>query len=63
MISYKTDCEESAELQLKNVAQTHKDILFAIGMPDLHPGKGYPIGSSIITSQMAYPPLIGEDIG
>jgi len=63
VISNKSDCEEEAEKQLKNVPQTHKDILFSIGMPDLHPGRGYPIGSSIITSKTVYPPLIGTDIG
>ena len=55
--------EEEAEEQLRNVILTHKDILFSIGMPDLHPGRGYPIGSSIITSETLYPPLIGTDIG
>ncbi|CAI2364131.1 unnamed protein product [Moneuplotes crassus] len=55
--------EEEAEAQLKNVILTHKDVLFSIGMPDLHPGRGYPIGSSIITNEVIYPPLIGTDIG
>jgi len=32
-------------------------------MPDLHPGKGYPIGSSIGTKNIIYPHLIGSDIG
>ena len=63
VIAHKSDFEEEAEKQLKNVTLSHRDVLFAIGMPDLHPGKGYPIGSSIITSATAYPPLIGEDIG
>ena len=63
VIAHKSDYEAEAEKQLKNVTLTHKNVLFAIGMPDLHPGKGYPIGSSIITSNIAYPPLIGEDIG
>ena len=32
-------------------------------MPDLHPGKGYPIGSSTGTKGIIYPHLIGSDIG
>lgn len=63
VIAMKSDFEEEAEAQLRNVPMTHKDVLFAIGMPDLHPGRGYPIGSSIITSSIVYPPLIGSDIG
>ena len=63
VIAKRSDCEEEAEKQLKNVTLTHKNVLFSIGMPDLHPGRGYPIGSSIITSEIVYPPLIGTDIG
>lgn len=35
----------------------------AVGMPDLHPGKGYPIGAAIVTEGMLYPYLVGTDIG
>jgi len=63
VIAHKTDYEKEAEVQLRNVALKHKDVLFSIGMPDLHPGNGYPIGSSVITNNIIYPPLIGTDIG
>ena len=63
VIAKRSIYEEEAEKQLSNVVLKHKDILFSIGMPDLHPGRGYPIGSSIITSNTIYPPLIGTDIG
>lgn len=32
-------------------------------MPDLHPGKGVPIGASIITENIIYPELVDNDIG
>lgn len=33
------------------------------GMPDLHPGRGYPIGAAFFTSDTVYPALVGNDIG
>lgn len=35
----------------------------AVGMPDLHPGKGYPIGAAFLSETRLYPALIGNDIG
>lgn len=33
-------------------------------MPDLHPGKGIPIGAAVLTDQaVAYPQLVDNDIG
>ncbi len=34
-----------------------------VGMPDLHPGKGSPIGAAFITDGPIYPSLVGNDIG
>ncbi|NCC29567.1 MAG: RNA ligase RtcB family protein [Gammaproteobacteria bacterium] len=34
----------------------------AVGLPDLHPGKGYPIGAAFL-SDLIYPALVGNDIG
>lgn len=34
-----------------------------VGMPDLHPGKGSPIGAAFITNGPVYPSLVGNDIG
>jgi release factor H-coupled RctB family protein len=34
-----------------------------VGMPDLHPGRGYPIGAAFFTEGLIYPALIGSDIG
>src|ERR1700744_964524 len=35
----------------------------AIGFPDLHPGKGSPVGAAFVTTDKIYPHLIGGDIG
>lgn len=35
----------------------------AVGMPDLHPGKGSPIGAVFACQDIIYPFLIGNDIG
>lgn len=34
-----------------------------VGMPDLHPGRGYPVGAAFFSQQKFYPALIGNDIG
>ena len=33
------------------------------GMPDLHPGRGYPVGAAFFSVDRFYPALIGGDIG
>lgn len=33
------------------------------GMPDLHPGRGYPVGAAFFSVGVIYPTLIGGDIG
>jgi release factor H-coupled RctB family protein len=35
----------------------------AVGFPDLHPGKGGPVGGAFVTQGVIYPHLIGGDIG
>ena len=35
----------------------------AVGLPDLHPGKGTPIGAAFVTEGWMYPALVGNDIG
>jgi release factor H-coupled RctB family protein len=35
----------------------------AIGFPDLHPGKGTPVGAAFVTDEIIYPHIIGGDIG
>ncbi len=38
-------------------------VRLAVGFPDLHPGKGTPIGAAFVTEGVIYPHLIGGDIG
>ena len=38
-------------------------VRLAAGFPDLHPGKGSPVGAAFVTEGMIYPHLIGGDIG
>jgi release factor H-coupled RctB family protein len=33
------------------------------GMPDLHPGRGYPVGAAFFSRSKFYPALVGNDIG
>lgn len=33
------------------------------GMPDLHPGRGYPVGAAFFSLKRFYPALVGSDIG
>src|SRR5882762_8859116 len=35
----------------------------AVGLPDLHPGKGTPIGAAFAVEGWLYPALVGNDIG
>jgi release factor H-coupled RctB family protein len=35
----------------------------AVGLPDLHPGKGGPVGAAFLNSSRVYPALVGNDIG
>jgi release factor H-coupled RctB family protein len=36
---------------------------FAVGFPDLHPGRGTPVGAAFVTDAVIYPHIIGGDIG
>ena len=40
-----------------------ENIRWVAGMPDLHPGRGYPIGAAFFSEEKIYPALIGNDIG
>jgi release factor H-coupled RctB family protein len=38
-------------------------VRLAVGFPDLHPGKGGPVGAAFLSEGVIYPYLIGGDIG
>lgn len=54
--------EGEAIQQLKKTA-TLDGMQYVSGMPDLHPGRGYPVGAAFFSSTHIYPALIGGDIG
>lgn len=54
--------EDAAVQQLKTTAQLsamHR----VVGLPDLHPGRGYPVGAAFFSVERFYPALVGNDIG
>lgn len=54
--------EDAATQQLKITAQLN-GMHQAVGLPDLHPGRGYPVGAAFFSVGVMYPALIGGDIG
>ena len=54
--------ESDAIEQLKQMAAL-PGMRLAVGLPDLHPGKGCPIGAAFWSENYLYPFLIGNDIG
>lgn len=60
--SKNTWIEGLAIQQLQTTAEL-PNMVKVVGMPDLHPGKGYPIGAAYLSRETIYPALIGSDIG
>lgn len=54
---------EGAALQQLNKTASLAGMRLAVGLPDLHPGKGSPIGAAFLTEDWIYPALVGNDIG
>ncbi len=54
--------EGEAVSQLKKTADL-PGMRLAVGLPDLHPGRGHPVGAAFITEGVFYPQLIGNDVG
>src|SRR5262245_38182616 len=54
--------EGEALLELARVAQL-PGCVRAVGLPDLHPGAGFPLGASFAFADQIHPPLIGSDAG
>jgi len=54
--------ESEATRQLAAVAQL-EGCFHAAGMPDLHPGRGFPIGAVVATREVVHPQLVGGDAG
>jgi len=54
--------ESEATRQLAAAAQL-EGCVHAAGMPDLHPGRGFPIGAVVATREVVHPHLVGGDAG
>jgi release factor H-coupled RctB family protein len=54
---------ESEALRQLYAAAKLDGLRLAAGFPDLHPGKGSPVGAAFVTEGLIYPYLIGGDIG
>ena len=54
--------EDAALQQLKTTAQL-SGMQQVVGLPDLHPGRGYPVGAAFFSTGRFYPALVGNDIG
>lgn len=54
--------EGAAVQQLEKTSEL-PGMQLAVGLPDLHPGKGSPIGAAFVVEGWIYPALIGNDIG
>lgn len=62
VLAVKSWLDADATKQLENTAKSLPGIRLAVGMPDLHPGQGFPVGTAFCATSI-YPHLIGGDIG
>lgn len=54
---------EGKAIQQLEITANLPDMVQVTGMPDLHPGRGYPVGAAFFSQHRFYPALIGNDIG
>ena len=54
---------EGAAIQQLQKTASLAGVRLAVGLPDLHPGKGTPIGAAWLVEDWIYPALVGNDIG
>ncbi len=54
---------EGEALRQLYAASKLEGMRLTVGFPDLHPGKGSPVGAAFVTEGFIYPYLIGGDIG
>ncbi len=60
--SDKSWIEGAAVRQLEKTAELD-GIVLAAGMPDMHPGKGSPVGAAFVSKGKFYPHIVGNDAG
>lgn len=54
---------EDAALQQAKTTANLPGMKRVVGLPDLHPGRGYPVGAAFFSIGRIYPALVGNDIG
>ncbi len=54
---------EDAAIQQARTTSLLPGMQRVVGQPDLHPGRGYPVGAAFFSSGRFYPALVGNDIG
>lgn len=54
---------EDAAVQQLNTTAGLPGMQRVVGLPDLHPGRGYPVGAAFFSTGRLYPALVGNDIG
>ncbi|WP_447873820.1 RNA ligase RtcB family protein [Serratia fonticola] len=63
LIASKHTWIEGNAIQQLEITAKLPDMVRVVGMPDLHPGRGYPVGAAFFSQYRFYPALIGNDIG
>lgn len=54
---------EDAAIQQAKTTSLLEGMQRVVGLPDLHPGRGYPVGAAFFSTGRFYPALVGNDIG
>ncbi len=54
--------EGKAERQLQKTSEL-AGVECCVGLPDIHPGRGNPVGAAYLIREIIYPYLIGNDVG
>lgn len=54
---------EGEALRQLDAAAELRGMRLVVGMPDLHPGKGGPVGAAYLSDGFVHPVLVGSDIG
>lgn len=54
---------EDAAIQQAKTTSLLPGMQRVVGLPDLHPGRGYPVGAAFFSTGRFYPALVGNDIG
>jgi len=54
---------EGEAVRQLNKASELEGMQRVVGLPDIHPGKGYPIGAAFLSKDVLHPILVGNDVG